>query len=318
MALAYSLRTHPLREWLTSLHWDRQKRVDRWLNRYLGVAQSEYSSLVGRFFLISMVARVMKPGCKVDSMLILEGQQGRGKSSALRILAGDEYFSDALADIRGKDASMALRGRWLVELAELAASSKAEAEHLKAFLTRQSEMYRPPFERLEVDEPRQCVIAGSTNDCQYLRDATGGRRFWPVLVGEIDLPALERDRAQLFAEAMEMLKLSDARWWPTAAEQARLFNPEQADRQESDPWDEPVQVHLNEVIKQAKNEGKAARVTLADIAGCRKLGLEISRATTATNKRLVAILSRLGWIQRRTKNSRYYEPTEEGRNIVSP
>lgn len=305
LARAMLHRHHPIREWMNALHWDGVPRIDTWLPKYLDAVDSEYTRLVGRLFLISMVARIQKPGCKVDTMLILEGQQGAGKSSALKVLAGSEYFSDALPEIGSKDASLAFRGRWLIEVAELAASSKAEAEHLKAFLSRDTERYRPPFGRLEVSEPRQCVLVGTTNASAYLKDASGARRFWPVLVGKIDLEALERDREQLFAEALHLYQ-SGAIWWPTTEQQQALFMPEQDARFEADPWECYVAQYLQEASEAAKKEGKECRVTVAEIAACRGINLEVSRTTTRENRRIVAILQRLEWIQKRTARTRYY------------
>lgn len=301
----YAHKYHPIREWMDGLQWDGVPRVNTWLHTYLGATSDEYTHLVGRLFLIGMVARIQQPGCKMDNMLILEGPQGAGKSSALGILAREEYFSDGLADIGSKDASLAMRGRWLIEIAELAASSKAEAEHLKAFVSRNTERYRPPFGRLEVSEPRQCVLAGTTNVGTYLKDASGARRFWPVMVGHIDLEGLERDRNQLFAEALHLYQ-SGAVWWPTAEQQQALFMPEQDARFETDPWESYVVQYLKEASEAAATEGKECRVTVADVATCRGINLEVSRTTTRENRRIVAILQRLGWEQKRDMYARYY------------
>jgi predicted P-loop ATPase len=234
---------HPVRDYLGSVQWDGETRLHRWLATYLGTELSPYTQQIGPMFLISMVARIYRPGCKCDYMLVLEGPQGAYKSSACAILGGP-WFSDNLPDVtQRKEAAQHLRDKWLIEVSEMHAMGRAEASQLKAFITSTEERYRPPFGREEVIEPRQSTFIGTTNMATYLRDETGGRRFWPVRVGKIDLDALARDRDQLFAQAVHEFH-KGAQWWPDKEFEQQHIAPEQAARFEADAWADLIRDYL--------------------------------------------------------------------------
>lgn len=281
--VARERRFHPVRDYLNALLWDGKPRLDSWLTDYLGAEASGYTAKIGAMFAISMVARIFEPGCQADHMLIIEGPQGQLKSTACSVL-GDRWFSDSLPEISaGKDVSMHLRGKWLIEIGELHAISRAEATLLKSFISRRVEQYRPSYGRLEVHEPRQCVFIGSTNKDSYLKDETGGRRFWPIKAGTIKIEAIARDRGQLFAEALKRYRDGE-QWWPDRDFECEHIMPQQAERYESDAWEETIAAFL---------KGKD-RILVGEIARS-ALYIETPRIGTADVGRITAVMERLGW-----------------------
>lgn len=279
---------HPVRDYLDGLRWDGICRLDSWLSTYLGVEPSAYVADVGRTFLVGAVARVMDPGCKLDTMLILEGSQGAGKSTAIRALFGGKYTLDTPLDLSSKDRFSALRGKWCVEHAELDSLGKHDKERVKAFVSSAVDRYRPSYARLEVSQPRQCVFAGSTNQETYLDDETGGRRFNGVRVGPIDVAALSRDRDLLWAEALEAYR-SGATWWPDPA-LVPVYQAEQAARRKVDEWERLVIEYVT---------GRA-RVLVGDILST-ALDIEAARWTTQDQTRVRRALTAMGWTQRRER-----------------
>lgn len=252
LLLADDAQYHPVRDYLTAQRWDGQSRATDWLHQYLGAAAGHdpesvarrYVQRVGLMWLVSAVARVMRPGCKADHVLILEGQQGLGKSSALGILAGDEWFLDTPLNLQDKDSVSQIHGCWIVELAELDALSKVEATVAKAFFSRRSDKVRAAYTRHAERTERQCVFCGTTNTYEYLRDATGNRRYWPIRCKRFERERLIADRDQIWAEALHWFR-EGLEWWPQA-DDFELLAAQQALRETVDPWVEQIAYALTE------------------------------------------------------------------------
>lgn len=179
---AMSHKKHKIREYLSGLVWDGVPRLDRLLIDYLGADDTEYVRAVTRKTLCAAVARAMHPGIKFDSMLILAGIQGIGKSTLFRIL-GKDWYSDSLSTFEGKEASELIQGYWIIEAGELTGLNKSEMNAVKQFLSKTEDVYRVPYGRRTAAFPRACIIVGTTNDTEFLKDRTGNRRFWPVDLG---------------------------------------------------------------------------------------------------------------------------------------
>lgn len=329
-AVARQNSHHPVRDYLESLRWDGTPRIETWLIDYCGVDSSDanpnrYAMAVGEKFLISAVARVMQPGCKADHILILEGQQGIGKSTAVKILAGEEWFTDQLSDMGSKDASMQLRGVWLVELGELDVLNRSEMARVKAFLSQQVERFRLPYGHRIVKAPRQCCFVGTINADTWLKDETGGRRFWPVRCRKpIDLNGLKRDRDQLWAEALHRFR-ADATWWLDDAEVIQDAIEEQKSRYEADIWQEQIAKWLSDPRERMDEQGHPVAafssttesVTVADVlAHC--IGKRMDMWTQVDKNRVSRCLTALGWERfkagaREERSWRYRPKNEEAK-----
>jgi hypothetical protein len=223
----------PLVEYLGALRWDGVGRISKWLTTYCATESTPYTDSVGAMWLISAVARALCPGAKVDTVLVLEGHQGAKKSTALSVLGG-EWFCDTPIDFSNKDSRLLAAQKWIVELAELASLRGRDSETLKAFLSARKDSFRPPYGRANEDFDRRCVFAGTTNVDEYLHDQTGARRFWSVKVGSVDIPALQRDRDQIWAEAVYWYQ-QGARWWFEGDEQ-KIADDVAEERRLEIPW----------------------------------------------------------------------------------
>lgn len=211
MAIAYADTRNEARAYIEGITWDGVPRLDSFLVDCFGTDDTAYTRGAGANFWISMVARVIRPGCKVDTMLVLEGVQGKGKSKALNIIGG-QWFAEANQSPSDKDFYMNLSGKMLIEIGEMDAFSRSEVTKVKQVITCQVDRYRAPYDKRAADHPRRCVFAGTTNRDDWNKDETGARRFWPVICRSIDHDRLARDRDQYFAEAAARLA-AGADWW---------------------------------------------------------------------------------------------------------
>jgi hypothetical protein len=295
---------HPVRDYLTALVWDQTSRVGSWLADYLGAEKNAYTSVVGGCWLISAVARIFQPGCKVDQILLLEGPQGAGKSMALRTLAGDKYFCDHISELGSKDSRVELAGTWIFELSELDRVRRAELSRVKAFFTAQTDVYRPPYGRRSERFPRNCIFCGTTNDSSSLTDESGNRRWWPIKIGTINIPALAQDRDQLWAEAVALYKAGEKWWLETpelnqiAAKEADLrYSPGPLDEQILDWCDGPrprekrLDDHGEGSLPFISSTGK---VTILDIL-IHAIGKSLDKITFADHAQVRRCLTHDGW-----------------------
>jgi predicted P-loop ATPase len=282
---------HPIRSYLEKLGWDGEERIANFAWCYLGAEDTPYHHAVSRCLFIAAVARIMRPGCKADYVPILEGSQDKGKSTAIELLFRP-WFSDDLAELGTKDAAMQVRVAWGVEIAELASMPRGEIERVKAFITRKIDRFRPSYGRRVIEVPRQSIFIGSTNSDVYLKDETGGRRFWPIRCGgTIDLKAIERDRNQLWAEAVAQFDAGTP-WWIADTDTVGLVRDEQAARYVDDPWQEPIASFVR----------SQTDVSIGEVLS--NLEIERGRWTQSDQNRVARCLKVLGWERYRAPRPR--------------
>ena len=271
-------RNIPL-EWVESLKWDGTERLPTFFHKYFSTTDDEYAKIIGMNWWVSMMARLSRPGCQVDTMLILEGGQGLGKSSALSIIGG-KWYAIATASVSDPKAfAETLRGKLIMEVAELSSFGKADAKAIKRILSDRSDRYRDSYGHFAADHPRRGILTGSTNESAYLEDNTGARRFWPMSVGVIDLEGLRRDREQLFAEAMVLYK----RGWKW-----HLVPGEALVRQEGARQHDELESHVQEYIEDKSS------VTISDV-WCNGLNFALKDLKRTEQLRIAGILRTRGW-----------------------
>lgn len=308
-AVAKRRRFHPVLDYLDGLTWDGTPRLEHMLADFFGAEQNEYTAACGRNMLMAAVARVRFPGSKVDEMIILEGEQGAGKSSAVRALCGPQWFAEMLESPQNKDFYQILAGRWIVEIPELQAFNKADRNKIKAAVSAQEDTYRPSYGRYARQFPRQNIFIGTTNDEGYLKDETGARRFMPVRCTEVRVNELISVRDQLWAEADALVRRGEP--WYRFPEMARE---EQDRRFDVDVWEETVSFWLD---GHASSDAYLHRdgvvdpdrpideVTIAEIMR-HALRIESAKQSKPDQMRVGAILRHLGWhrAQRREEKGR--------------
>jgi putative DNA primase/helicase len=293
ITVARGNRFHPVREYLNGVKWDGEKRLPKWLKRAFGATDPEpYLEIIGPRFMVGAVARVMRPGCKMDNVMILEGTQGAGKSTIIRALFG-EWFSDTLLPIGDKEAYQLIQGIWGFELGELDSFNKAEITELKRFFSQETDRYRPSYGRYVEDFPRQTVFIGSTNQEVYLRDYTGNRRYWPLYCAALDLAWVKANRDQLWAEAVHRYRKGEKYWvsqetpeeWETVCEA-------QDGRLQRDPWEDVLFTFLKATTRPW--------LTSADIL-TEGLGFDPAHIQQAHMNRIAPIMKSLGWVSARKR-----------------
>lgn len=315
---------HPIREFLQALpEWDRVERVDTLLIDYLGAADNKYVRAVTRKTLCAAACRVLNPGCKFDTMLVLNGSQGIGKSTLIAKLGG-EWFSDSLSlnDTKDKTAAEKLQGYWILEIGELAGLRKAEVETLRSFLSRQNDIYRASFGKRTTPHPRQCVFFGTTNaESGYLRDTTGNRRFWPVKTlgggSKCSWDITQEEVLQIWAEVMHYVKAGEKLYLDPEVE--ALAKAEQREAMESDEREGLVREYLEALLPDNWDDmdtferrnfldgtgkadiGKKGTVRRTQVCNmeiwCECFGKERSNLKRADSNELSGILVKLGWVR---------------------
>ncbi len=292
---------NPAQDYLRGLQWDGTPRIDTWLKTYLNAEGPEnYLRAISRKFLCAMVARILQPGVKFDSILILEGLQRAGKSTTARILGG-EWFTDAHLNIGDKDSVMTLQGRWVVEIGELSGMKKADVDMLKSYLSRNEDNIRLPYGHRTEVFLRQCVFIGTTNNHQYSKDTTGNTRMWPVVVRDIDMEGLRAARDQLFAEAIytwqvmgEALYLDDV----AVQDEAREI---QAQRVLEDPLVEDLENCFHKWRDEGRDTDRIQREALFQTGGpC----VEDSPRDQRFTWRLGECMKSLGYTRRKLRDER--------------
>jgi predicted P-loop ATPase len=278
---------HPVQEYLRAQEWDGVERLNAFAKDVLGAEDTPLNRALIRRWFISAIARAMRPGCKVDNVLILCGKQGVGKSTVFKRLAGEPWFSDSPVEVQDPHAALKLRQSWVVEWAELESLQRArDAEAVKAFLTSSTDVYLAKYEKLPQRMPRSCVIVGTTNQDEFLADPTGNRRFWPIRCGErVDFDLVEKIRDQLWAEALAAFNAGET--WLLSSSEATLLAHEHDRHRIRDAWEELI-------LPWA--EGRTAPFLTSEVLE-EALRKPVGQWGKADEMRVSRILKQAGWVK---------------------
>jgi predicted P-loop ATPase len=296
---AESNARNSLTDWLDSLEWDGIERLDSWLFDCLGVDHDEYTAAVARNWPVSMVARAYKPGCKVDTMPVLEGPMGVRKSTFLDVLASPWYaaLSTAFGD---KDFLQAIQGRWLVEIPDMTGFGRREHTQILAAITTRVDVYRRSYGRHTEEHPRVTVFAATSETDEYLQDRRGRRRYWPLRCGAIDLDALHEQRPQIFAEAVAKYRAGNT-WYEMPAQ----ADEEQAQRAQEDLWTDRILDYADRMRVETPSIAITSQFLLTQA-----IELPIGKQGQAEKLRITRIMREGGWIRSRTSAQREWKKVE--------
>lgn len=236
---------HPILNKLKSLKWDKTPRLDRWLTECVGCEDSAYSRAVSRMVILSMVARIFQPGCHMRAVMVLLGPQNLGKSKVAAAL-GAPWNADTAFDLRNKDTFQMVKGIWVYEISELDAFSRADQKAVKGFISSPSDRYRPPYAPDSIDAPRQVVFVATANRGSFIRDNSGGTRYWPIKVKFVDIQKVREIRDQLLAEAIVAYEAGE-KWWPEDEALIAEFTEHQDAHTLVDPWFDKIARWVDDV-----------------------------------------------------------------------
>lgn len=289
VAAAKANAYHPVRDYLKGLEWDGVARLDMWLTTYLGANAGVWEKMIAPKMLIAAVARIMEPGCKVDTIPILEGPQGKKKSTAIKVLFSEQWFTDS-ASLFSKHAEgvMQMMGSWAVELGEFRAVRVADRDKTKVIISITHDKVRLPYARMIGAYARQCVFFATINPDEggYLTDPTGNRRFWPFEVGKISIAKLTKDRDQLWAEAVRRYDAGE-QWWIDSQEEADIASAQTAEREQDHPWQDEI------AAKEAINQ--KTFITISQVADA--LSIKMENRNKSTEMTIAGCLKNLGWVK---------------------